>query len=307
MPIVLIGVQSMVNDRIRELDIFMRVAGENSFSAAARALDVDPSTVSKLIQRIETRLGVRLFQRTSRSLQLTREGERYLEGAQRVLEALEEAEGEVARRRADVEGVLRLNSSLLIAQSRLLPLIPELTALYPKLALELILTAAPLDIFEHQIDLSLRSGHVPDSSLVARRIASTRWIICAAPSYLERHGTPQAPHELKDHNCLNFLPGSYRSTWLMRVNGTVVDVPVSGNLRANSAELLRSFVLQGVGIGRMPDPIVHDELRKGELVQLLSDCEIDSEEPVYAVYASKRHLSPRVSAVVEMLASRPRT
>ncbi|MCK9512627.1 MAG: LysR family transcriptional regulator [Pigmentiphaga sp.] len=291
----------MANDRIRELDIFMRVAGERSFSAAARALDCDPSTVSKLIQRMETRLGVRLFHRTSRMLHLTQEGESYLEGAQRVLEALEEAEEGVARRLAEVEGVLRVNSTLLIAQSRLLPVMPELTRRHPKLQIELILTAAPLDLFEHQIDLSLRSGHVPDSSLVARRIAGTRWLTCAAPAYLERHGEPRHANELSDHNCLNFLPGSYRSNWLLKVDGKVIDVPVQGSIRANSAEALRTMVLQGLGIARLPEPTVRDELRNGSLVAVLPQCQVGTEEPVYAVYPSKRHLSPRVGAVLEVL------
>jgi len=291
----------MANDRIRELDIFMRVAGERSFSAAARVLDCDPSTVSKLIQRMETRLGVRLFHRTSRMLHLTQEGESYLEGAQRVLEALEEAEEGVARRLAEVEGVLRVNSTLLIAQSRLLPIMGELTRRHPKLQLDLILTAAPLDLFEHQIDLSLRSGHVPDSSLVARRIAGTRWLLCAAPAYLAQAGEPRSPGELAEHNCLNFLPGSYRSNWLLKVDGKVADVPVQGSIRANSAEALRTLVLQGLGIARLPEPTVRDDLLAGSLVPVLPQHQVDTEEPVYVVYPSKRHLSPRVSAVLDIL------
>lgn len=294
----------MINDRIRELDVFMRVASENSFSAAARALNVDPSTVSKLIQRIETRLGVRLFQRTSRSLRLTQEGERFLDGAQRVLEALDEAEGGVAKRRAQVEGVLRLNCSLAIARFRVLPVIPEVTARHPGLNIELILTTAPLDMFEHQIDLSLRAGQIPDSSFVARRIATSQWVTCAAPGYLARHGTPRKPEDLKAHNCLNYLPGSYRSTWLMRVGGEVVDIPVRGNIKTNSAELLCAFTQQGLGIARLPTQMVRDQLSSGELVQLLTGYEVDSDEPIYAVYPSKRHLAPRVTALLDCLDAR---
>jgi DNA-binding transcriptional LysR family regulator len=290
-----------MNDRIRELDIFLRVTEESSFSAAARALDCNPSTISKLIQRLEDRLGVRLFHRTSRALALTPEGERFLEGAQKVIDALEDAENVIGQSKIEASGVLRINSALTFAQSRLVPLMPEFLARNPQLRIEFVLTASPLDLFEHQIDVSLQVGHVPDSSLVAKRLATTRWVICAAPSYLKKRGIPQTLDDLSQHNCLNFLPGSYLSQWTVRKGAATVNLDVKGNIGANSGEILRSLVSTGLGIARLSEFNVGAEIAAGRLVRLLPDFEMDLGEPVFAIYASKRNISHRLKVFLDFL------
>jgi DNA-binding transcriptional LysR family regulator len=290
-----------MNDRIRELDVFLRVAEEASFSAAARSLNCNPSTISKQVQRLENRLGVRLFNRTSRALALTQEGERYLEAAQRVVEALEAAEAVVAAGQVEISGVLRINSTLSIVQSHIAPMIGGFLRRHPKLHLQFVLTAAPVDMLENQIDISLRSGHIPDSSLVAKRIASIRWIVCASPEYLKRAGTPLSVEDLARHNCLNFLPGSFRSTWPMRSGSKTVNLDVKGNVGANSADLLRLLALQGIGIVRLSEFHVGRDIADKRLVSLLREHQLDVEEPLFAVYASKRNLPPRVRAFLEFL------
>lgn len=290
-----------MNDRIRELDVFLRVAEETSFSAAARSLDCNPSTVSKLIQRMEDRLGVRLFHRTSRVLKLTREGERFLEGAHRVVDALEEAEAGLGQSSLEASGVLRVNCSLLLAQYQIAPLVPEFLARHPKMRIEFVLTAAPIDLFEHHIDVSFQSGSIPDSSLVARRVATTRWSICAAPKYLARAGIPLTLEDLSRHNCLNFLAGSLRGSWPLRDGEQHVDIEVKGNVGSNSAELLRTFAVDGLGIVRLSDMHVGPDVLSGRLVRVLEGLQPDAEEPLFVVYASKRNQSLRVRAFLDYL------
>ncbi|NDZ18552.1 LysR family transcriptional regulator [Variovorax sp. WS11] len=290
-----------MNDRIRELDVFLRVTEETSFSAAARSLDCDPSTVSKLIQRLEDRLQVRLFHRTSRVLKLTREGQQFLESAHRVMDALEEAENGLTQSRAVASGVLRINSPLLIAQHQLSPLVPEFLEKHPGMRVEFILTGTPIDLFENQIDISFQSGNIPDSSMVARRIATTRWTLCAAPRYLAKAGVPRTVEDLRAHNCLNFLAGSFRSTWPMQVRGDAAAIEVKGNIGSNSAELLRSFAGEGMGIARLSELLVGADLASGRLVRVLEAFQHEAEEPLFVVYPSKRNLSLRVRAFLDFL------
>ncbi len=290
-----------MNDRIREFDIFLRVTEEASFSAAARSLDCDPSTISKAVQRLENRLGVRLFNRTSRALALTQDGERFLEAAHRVIDALEDAENVIGRGAVELAGVLRINTTLAFAQYHVAPHVAEFLSRHPKLRLEFMLTATPVDMFENQIDISLRGGYIPDSSLVAKRIASTRWIVCAAPAYLERAGVPRTPEDLARHNCLNFLSGSFRSTWPMQDGDARSGLDVKGNVGSNSPDLLRSLACDGLGIARLSQFHIGHDLASGRLVSLLDRFQVDFEEPVFAVYPSKRNLSPRVRVFLEFL------
>ena len=290
-----------MNDQIRDFTVFLRVAGEASFSAAARSLDCNPSTVSKLIQRLENRLNVRLFNRTSRALRLTQEGERFLEAAQRVIDALEEAENIVGRSAEEIVGSLRVNATLAFAQYLVAPFLPEFLRRHPKLRVEMILSATPLDMVEHQIDVSLRGGYIPDSSMIAKRIIGSRWLICAAPKYLEQFGTPQTIEDLEQHNCLNFPAGSYRSTWPLKRDGKNVKVDIKGNFETASPELLRLLACDGLGIVRLNEFHVGNDIDSGRLVPLLTENQVDVEDPVYVVYASKRNLSPRLRVFLEYL------
>ncbi|HMO47396.1 MAG TPA: LysR family transcriptional regulator [Rubrivivax sp.] len=290
-----------MNDRIRELDFFLRVTEEQSFSAAARSLDLDPSTISKIVQRLENRLGVRLFHRTSRVLKLTQEGERFLSAAQKVMLALEEAEESLSPALIEASGVLRIGSTQGFARFWLTPLLPAFCEKHPKLKLELVLSPTPPNLFEQQIDLSFQSGSIPDSTLVARRIASVHWRVYAAPAYLERFGTPRTPDELMQHRCLNFLPGSYRSQWPMKEDGAVRNVSPGGPVSASDGDVLVALAVAGMGLVRLIDMRAERDAPKGSLVRVLEGYEADP-EPIYAVYPSRRHLSLRVRALLDHLA-----
>jgi DNA-binding transcriptional LysR family regulator len=292
-----------MNDRIRELAFFLRVSEEASFSAAARSLDLDPSTISKVIQRLENRLGVRLFHRTSRVLQLTQEGEQFLAAAQKVMQALEEAEASIGPAATEATGVLRLSSTPAFARQRLAPLMPEFLKANPALRVEFVLAATPPDLFEQQIDVSFQSGNIPDSTLVARRVTVARWRLCAAPAYLKSAGTPHTPEDLHKHRCLNFLPGSYRSRWQLRHGTKVESFEPKALIAANNGDVLCTLAVAGMGIARLADYHIAAELQSGQLVTLLDDFELDR-EPIYAVYPSKRHLSARVRVFLDFVGER---
>ncbi len=290
-------------DNVRELAFFLRVSEEASFSAAARSLNLDPSTISKVVQRLENRTGVRLFHRTSRVLQLTQEGERFLAAARKVMQALEEAEDALHPGLEGVSGLLRVSSTPAFARGRLAPLVPSFVEKYPALRLEFVLAGTQPDMFEQQIDVSFQGGVIPDSTLVARRVATTAWRVCASPAYLARAGTPRTPDELRGHRCLNFLPGSYRSTWALKRGedeGTeepVVRTP-EAQLAANNGDMLCTLAVAGLGLARLADYHVADELRSGRLVTVLEEF-AGEPEAIYAVYPSRRHLSTRVRAFLQ--------
>jgi DNA-binding transcriptional LysR family regulator len=292
-----------MNDRIRELAFFLRVSEEASFSAAARSLDLDPSTISKVIQRLENRLGVRLFHRTSRVLQLTQEGQQFLAAAQKVMTALEDAEASISPSATEATGVLRLSSTPTFARHSLAPQMADFLKANPALRVEFLLTATPPDLFEQQIDISFQSGNIPDSSLVVRRICSARWQICASPAYLERAGTPQTPAELTRHQCLNFLPGSFRSRWPMQDKTNIESVEPKALVAANNGDMLCALATQGLGLVRLADYHVADQLASGQLVTVLEKYQLER-EPIYAVFASKRHLSARVRAFLDFISVR---
>ncbi len=287
-----------MNDRIRELGFFLRVTEEASFSAAARSLDLDPSTISKVIQRLENRLGVRLFHRTSRVLQLTQEGEQFLAAAHKVMQALEEAEAAVSPAVTQASGVLRISSTAAFARRRLAPLVPSFLAAQPQVRVEIVVAATPPDLFEQQIDIAFQGGNIPDSTLVARRITTARWHLCAAPMYLSRAGTPKTPEDLHHHRCLNFLPGSFRSRWPFKFGTQILTHEPKAVATANNGDVLCALATQGLGLARLAGYHIDAELASGQLVTVLPEFELDR-EPIYAVYASKRHLSPRVRAFLE--------
>jgi DNA-binding transcriptional LysR family regulator len=296
-----------MNDRIRELAFFLRVSEVESFSAAARSLDLDPSTISKVIQRLENRLGVRLFHRTSRVLQLTQEGEQFLAAAQKVMAALEEAEASVSPAATEATGVLRVSATAAFARRRLAPLLPEFLQAHPLVRVEIIVAATPPDLFEQQIDISFQSGNIPDSTLVARRVTTARWHLCASPAYLAKAGTPKTPEDLAEHRCLNFLPGSFRSRWPFKSSASAAPADAADQIvthepkalaAANNGDVLCTLAIEGLGLARLADYHIDAELKAGQLVTVLDGHALDR-EPIYAVFASKRHLSARVRAFLD--------
>jgi DNA-binding transcriptional LysR family regulator len=301
----------MSADRFREFETYVCVVETGSFSAASRKLGCTPSAVSKLIERMENRLSVRLLQRTSRKLSLTQEGRNLHRSAIRVLEAINDAESSLLEIDAPATGLLRVHTTLNFAQTQLAPLLPTFLAENPGLRVEFLLNSEAVDLVDADIDVSLQVGPVANPSLIARRIATTRWLLCAAPAYLDAHGMPTRPEDLLQHNCLNFLPQTYRSVWPLRkdaadgeADATPSRYEAIGNVASNSDNFLRVLALQGMGIARLAAFHIAQDLRDGVLHPVLGDCLPDQPEPVFAVYSSRRNLSSRVKVFLKFFEER---
>jgi len=290
-----------VSIQLGELEVFVAAVDTGSFSAAGRRLDLTPSAVSKLVSRLEDRLGVRLFHRTPRLLTLTDAGRVLYDEGQDIFAALRSAENAVRACSGDVSGVLRVHSMVTFAKYQLAPIIGEFLARYPKLRVEFHLTNEALDFVEHQIDVSIQGGPLPDSSLVARRLLDSAWIICAAPAYLARHGTPGTPDDLARHNCLNFSQRTDWNAWPLLDKGEARTLAATGNVGANQGDMLLQLARHGLGLVRLAEFHVGEDLRTGRLVPVLPEYQPPGREPLFLVYESRKHQSPRVQAFLAFM------
>ncbi len=288
-------------NRYGEMLAFVRVVEDGSFSAAARNLALTPSAISKLVARIEDRLGVLLFRRTHRSVVVTAEGDAFYRAARAAIEAVEAADSAVFAGQAGAD-TLRVRSMPIFATAALAPRIPDFCARHPALRLEIQLRIDPGNPLDDGMDVAIHVGQLRDSSLVARRFSGTRWIVCAAPDYLARHGEPAHPSELGRHRCLNFIPGIAASTWRYRQGQRPdLELAVDATILTNQASMLRELARTGLGIVRLTELQIADDLANGSLVELFPRHQCLQEDPIYAVYQGRRHLSPRVRAFLEFL------
>lgn len=289
-----------MTNRLEEMQVFMTVVETGSFSAAARALMKTPSAVSKLVQRLEDRLGTQLFYRNSRNLRPTEAGHTFFDQSQKVVQAMADAEASVADRGRRPHGLVRLSTMPTFARYQLAKLMPEFSRRYPDLRIEFQLESSVGDLFDQGIDLAIRSGALPDSTLVARQLATSRWSLCAAPSYLARAGTPRAPQDLRQHRCLLFAMQTPWNRWRF-TQGPSQGVQLGEGMSANQGEMLIELARCGMGIARLARFHIHDDLRAGRLVPVLQEFEAGLPEPLYMVYPARRNLSPKVTALMDFL------
>jgi len=287
-----------------DMTAFVRAVELGGFSPAARELGLTPSAVSKLVTRLEDRLGVRLLDRTTRRLALTPEGEAYFHRSQRILSDIAEAEDEVASFRGEPRGLLRVNVGTAFGMHQLVPALPEFLARHPEMRVELTVTDRVVDLIEEGADIAIRLGALGDSSLVARKICELERVVCASPAYLRRHGTPAKPQDLLEHNCLSVDYAPSLRRWPFAIDGAVRHVEVNGNVSANNADALLQLALLGAGVIRLSEVIVAQALREGRLVPLLADVHHSEPLPLHAVYPQGRHRSPRIEAMVAFLVER---
>lgn len=286
-------------NQLAELEVFIAVVECGSFSAAARRLSRSPSAVSKLISRMEARLRTLLFERTSREVRLTEAGHTMHREGLRVLEALTEAENALQHHAEDARGVLRVHSIFTFAKYQLAPAMPAFMRANPALRVEFVLNNDPLDMVENNIDVAIHSGALPDSSLIARRLLGSRWIVCAAPAYLREHGTPATPDDLARHNCLNFTHRTHWNTW------PFADAPravkAQGNLGADQGDMLMQLAVHGAGLVRLAEFHIQGELAAGRLVPVLEQYRPPQTEPLFVIYKSRKYLTPKVQAFLDFL------
>lgn len=291
-------------DRAGEMTVFVKVAEQGSFSSAARDLGQTPSAVSKLIGRLEDRLGVRLIHRTTRKLSLTEEGEAFFQRAVRILADIDEAELAVSSLHASPRGVLRVNSGVAFGKRVIGPLLPEFLAQYPEVSIEFTQSDAMVDLVEEGVDVAIRFGDLKDSSMVARFLAGSRRAVVASPDYLEKHGMPSHPDDLARHNLIGFSMQQHLNSWVFQDNGVERPIQVQGNFTANNGETLFEMVLAGLGVARMAEFLVGPAAKEGRLVRILTDYYRDVTVPIHAIYPNRRHLSPKVRAFVDFLVLR---
>ena len=291
-------------DRVTGMQVFVRVAALGSLSAAARSLNLSQTMVTKHVAALEDRLGIKLLHRSTRRLTLTEGGRNYLAACERILAEIEEAEASASLDRIEPRESLRLNVPLSFGLRHIAPALPSFNRLHPAVSFDLGLADRYVDLIEEGWDLAIRIGRLKDSSLVARRLAVCRTVVCAAPSYLKEHGTPQSLDDLARHNCLGYtLPSAIGANrWTFGPDGEIV-VPVQGNLRANNGDALLAASLAGQGLIYQPTFIVGDSLRDGSLVRVLGG--YPTYEPgIHAVLPSGRQAPAKVRAFIEFLARR---
>lgn len=293
-----------MDNRAGEMMVFVRVVEAGSFSEAARLMLMTPSTVSKLIARLESRLGVRLIERSTRRLALTEEGQFYYERSQALLSQLDETEQQIAQGGAEAEGVVRITSSVSFGTTAVEPILPAFFEAYPNVIVDLSLSDEVVDLYLDRTDIAIRVGKLPDSNLMARKIGETKRCIVASPAYLARHGTPVTPEELVHHNCLGFNFRRAMPVWPMREGGRIVERMLSGSLLVNNGDTLRRMAIAGVGIIRLADYHLRGPIERGELVELLADSDIGVVDEVHALYRNSQFLPARVRAFLDFAVPR---
>jgi DNA-binding transcriptional LysR family regulator len=289
-------------DRLTGLEVFVKVAASGSLSAAARAMDLSQSMVTKHLAALEARLGVSLFHRTTRRLSITDAGRNYLESAERILADLDAADSSVAADRFEPRGMLRLNAPVSFGTRHVAPLLAEFSRRHPKLQVELGLNDRYVDLAEEGWDLAIRIGNLADSSLIARRIAPCRTVVAAAPGYLKAHGTPRKVSELAEHNCLGYTLSRTTSAdrWSFGASGEIT-VNVSGTLRANNGDALLAAAVAGQGIIYQPSFIIADDLRRGVLMPIMLDHATSEFGGIYGVYLPQRNPAAKVRAFIDFM------
>ena len=280
------------------IPVFVAVVENGGFSAAARSLGVSKSAVSKRINQLEAHLGVRLLHRTTRKLSLTEAGERYFEHAAQALTAAGQAEDAVTELQGEPQGHLKISSPMSFGRLHVAPLIPKLLQRYPKLQIDLVMDDRKVDLVAGGFDVAIRAGNLPASTLIARKLAPVRQVLCASPDYIDRYDRPGTPAELSGHNCVLYSYSSDAGEWTLIGESGPETVTVSGSYQVNNSEALLEALREGVGIGRLPTFVAGPDLKTGRLVKLFESYRIP-EFTIYAVFPERQYLPAKVRAFLD--------
>lgn len=299
---------SRIGDR-GELEAFVRSVELGSFSAAAAELDLKPSTLSKLVARLERSLEVRLLNRTTRRMTPTPEGELFVARCRRILAEMEDAEMEVGRSRERPRGRLRMHVAVGFAMHQMERELPRFIERYPDVQIDLVVEDRRIDIVRESLDISVRPWAPESTALVVRKIFDFERVLCASPAYLRRHGKPRSPEELARHRCMGVSSIPTHTQWKFQMPTGPRTFEVIPGVSVNNADLIYRFALSGLGIARLNEFVVADAIRDGRLVQVLKSFQCKEDLSMLAIYPQERHRLPRVRAMLEFLtetfASRP--
>lgn len=287
-------------DQLGAMRTFVRAVQVGSFSAVGREQNSSQATVSKKVAALEAHLGVKLLTRTSRELSLTEVGAEYYEKCVVVLSELDEAEANARSQTASPEGILRVAAPIPFARLVLAPLAKSFTEQNPEIKIELVLSDKHVDLIAEGIDIAIRAKQLEDSALVARYLFENPMLVVASPDYLETHGTPQKPEELKRHNCIVYSHFRTLNIWHFSRESKDFSVQVKGNFQSNNGDTNMEATLCGLGITELPMWMVHEHLESGKLQQILADYQADT-IPFNAIYPKSRYLPLKVRSFVDFL------
>jgi DNA-binding transcriptional LysR family regulator len=291
-------------DQLAEMRVFVRTIERGTFAAAAADLRLTPSAVSKLIRRLEARLGVRLINRTTRKLSLTAEGEAYFQSGRQLIAAVDGLEQEVAASASRPRGLLRINTPVSLGVHHLAPALIEFHRRYPDVRVNMSLTDRVVDFYAEQIDVAVRMGPLSDSRLMSRKIAEIEAVLSASPRYIDRFGMPRSAADLAQHRCIAFTaPG--RGRWPFKTaDGGMEHVEVAATFASDSLQCILQLALQGAGIARLADFLVADAIRAGDLVPVLVGQHVAERASVFAVFAPGTQKIPKVRVFLDFLVER---
>lgn len=290
-------------DKWTEMQVFVESVRRGSFSAAGRQLELSPSAISKLLSRLESRLGVRLINRTTRNLSLTEGGERYFKRCLEILADIEDAEDALTGFVREPAGTLRINSTPGFAKHQLLPLMAEFQARYPRLTLEFQLTGQAVDLVAEGVDLAIRLGELRDTSLVGRKLGESRRLVCASPRYLDARGRPARPSDLLQHDCLRLSTSELFNQWQFTGAAGTEQIDVRGRFVTDNVDALHEYARLGGGIARLSVFMVAADIEAERLVPLLTDYDIEK-QLIHAVYPHRKHLPAKVRVLLDYLAEK---
>ena len=288
-------------DRFLEMQTFTAVVDAGSFVKAADALGVSKAAVSRYVGDLEARLGVRLLHRTTRRLSLTGEGQVFYARSKELLAGVDEAEAEITSRSGAASGLLRINAPVTFGIRHLAPLWGLFRARYPNVTLDVTLADRVVDLVEEGYDVAIRIATLPSSTLISKRLATTRMVLCASPDYLKAHGAPRRPAELTAHAVISYSYWSTRDEWHFDGPQGHVSVKTQPCLHTNSGDTCRAAALAHQGIILQPTFLVGDDLAAGTLVELMPEFR-SIELGIYAIYPTRKHVSPKVRALIDFLA-----
>lgn len=287
---------------IEELRVFVAVVDAGSLSNAARLRDVAVSSVTRKLDQLETELGVKLLRRSSRSMTLTDAGQQFIVSARHILNELDDAKAALLDSQTNLRGILAVTAPSSFGRRHVLPATISFMKLYPQIEIELHLNDHLVDLVEQRIDVAIRIGLLPDSDLVATALAPNRRIVCASPAYLDKNGSPRAPQDLLNHNCLSLASRPLPTGWwnFSGVNKGV-SLPITGNFRSDDTEALLQMALEGVGIVHLASWLVGEKIATGELVPLLAEFELNNMNAIHAVRLPGRSHSLRATLFINHL------
>lgn len=289
-------------NELSNLALFVRVVDDGSFSAAARFLGMLPSSVSRQISQLENELGVRLFHRTTRRQHLTEAGEVYLQHAQSIVADIDSAKRAVSQLAETPSGCLNIAIEADFANTFIVPLLPDFMIRYPEIHIQFLMNTRIVDLIGSGVDIAIRIGELDDSSLYARKMGTSRSLICASPTYIERYGIPSRPEDLSNHNCLSFRSQSRKKFWEFQIEGKIKEININGSINGNNLMLLRNSALAGLGIINIPVWMVENDINSGGLVPLLENFSMNPNSiPIHAVFAHNRHMAPKIRAFIDYL------